>query len=258
MSAITNAAGASDVEVIQVLLSHATDVDLDGSREALNWAAARGRLDTAKLLIEHGFDVNAATEDCIVGRTPLIAACQSLYRDIDKTGATKLLVENGADVNARNKDGWTAAEMLLQDDSLREDTLFTAATGLKKRRRFRCDCDVPLDTLPLKRNKRLNGRTCKRGLRRHHMGPPAFAQPRSGGFKCLPIFLSSKPRRLSRQGRQPQHPDPLLVLVFFSPFALAAVEVSTFSRVPGDAQLAFETLETENHRERVVQKWGPF
>ena len=70
ISAITNAAGVGNVEVIRLLISHANDAKLDGSREALNWAASRGRVDAAKCLMEHGFDVNATKKGCIVGETP--------------------------------------------------------------------------------------------------------------------------------------------------------------------------------------------
>ena len=69
ITAITNAAGAGNTEVIRLLLSHADDAELDGSRDALNWAAAGGRIDTVRLLIEHGFSVNVIVKDCIVGET---------------------------------------------------------------------------------------------------------------------------------------------------------------------------------------------
>ena len=74
-SAITTAAGGNNFEVVQLLCSHANDTELGGSREALNWAASRGCIDTVRLLIERGFDVNAAIDECIVGETPLIAVC---------------------------------------------------------------------------------------------------------------------------------------------------------------------------------------
>ena len=122
ISAITNAAGVGNVEVIRLLISHANDAELDSSREALNWAAARGRIDTTRFLIEHGFDVNATMAKCIVGETPLIAVCQSKYPNPQRIAVAKLLIKNGADINARDKTGTTAAEMLLQGDLLQEDT----------------------------------------------------------------------------------------------------------------------------------------
>lgn len=123
-SAITNAAGVGNAEVVRLLISHANDAELDGSRDALNWAAARGRMNTAELLIEHGFDVNASTKDCIVGETPLLAACELKKVNPQRIAIAKLLMKNGADVNARNQDGKTAAELLVQNGSdglLRKD-----------------------------------------------------------------------------------------------------------------------------------------
>ena len=120
-SAITNAAGGDNFEVMQLLCSRANDTELDASREALNWAASNGRVDTVKLLIEYGFDVNAITEGCVIGETPLIAVCQSPDRNPHRIAVAKLLLEHGADVNARDKTGTIAAEMLLKDDELMED-----------------------------------------------------------------------------------------------------------------------------------------
>ena len=120
-SAITNAAGGDHFEVMQLLCSRANDTELAASREALNRAAAHGRLDTVKLLIEYGFDINAITEGCVIGETPLIAVCQTPDRNPHRSTVAKFLLEHGADVNARDKNGTTAAEMLLKDDEIMED-----------------------------------------------------------------------------------------------------------------------------------------
>ena len=120
-SAIINAAGNGNFEVMRLLISHANDVELDASREALNWAASWGCIETAKLLIEHGFDVNATTEECIVGETPLIAVCQSNYPNLQRIAVAKVLIKNGADVNARDKSGTPVAKMLRRGDLLQED-----------------------------------------------------------------------------------------------------------------------------------------
>ena len=57
-----------------------------------------------------------------MGRTLLIAVYQSTYLNPHRIRGAKLLLENGADVNARNSNGITAAEMLLRDEELREET----------------------------------------------------------------------------------------------------------------------------------------
>lgn len=121
-SAITNAAGGDNFEVVRLLCSHANDAELKASGEALNWAASGGRIDTVKLLLEYGFDVNATTEGCIIGKTPLVAVCQSTFPSPHRIAVAKLLLEKGADINARDKNGTSAAEMLLKDDELGEDT----------------------------------------------------------------------------------------------------------------------------------------
>ena len=123
-SAMMNAASVGNTKVVQLLISHANQAELDGSRDALNWAAARGRIDTVKLLIERGFDVNTRIKDCFVGETPLLVTCEFEKMNPQRTMIAKLLIKDGADVNARNQDGKTAAELLVQNDSkglIRED-----------------------------------------------------------------------------------------------------------------------------------------
>jgi ankyrin repeat protein len=125
ISAITNTASAGNIEVVRLLISHANDAEIDSSSDALNWAAARGRIDAVKLLIRRGFDVNARTKDCQVGETPLLAACESKKVTPQRMAVAKLLLKHGADVNARNQDGKTTTELLFQNNSnglLRKDT----------------------------------------------------------------------------------------------------------------------------------------
>ncbi|KAI4112929.1 MAG: hypothetical protein LQ338_008254 [Usnochroma carphineum] len=112
-SALTNAAGRGNIEVVRLLLSHATDAELASSREALHWAAAGGRRDVVKLLIEHGFDVNTTINDCMVGATPLLATCETEKPNPERLAVAKLLIDSRADVNALSRDGKTAAELLF-------------------------------------------------------------------------------------------------------------------------------------------------
>ena len=63
------------------------------------FAAREGDLESAKLLLDAGADVNQTTE---YGWTPLLTATNNRHY---KLGA--LLLDRGADVNIANKGGWT-------------------------------------------------------------------------------------------------------------------------------------------------------
>ena len=116
-SAITNAAGVGNIDVVRSLISHASNDELDKSRDALHWAAAGGCKDVVELLIEHGFDVNTTIKGCMVGETPLLATCEFRELTLERLAVTNLLIQKGADVNAHSQDGRTAAELLLHSDS---------------------------------------------------------------------------------------------------------------------------------------------
>ena len=65
---------------------------------ALHWAAGQGRLDVCTWLVEHGADVNLATQyGAQLGVTPLHCAAW-----MDRIDVARLLVEHGADVTARD------------------------------------------------------------------------------------------------------------------------------------------------------------
>ncbi|KAL9578773.1 MAG: hypothetical protein Q9212_005506 [Teloschistes hypoglaucus] len=102
-SAIVNAAGGGNAKVVQLLLSHATDADLASSREAMHWAAASGRIEVVKLLIDHGFNINEIVEDCYVGKTPLLATCPKT-RDSKTLVMASFLIEKGARISARDRE----------------------------------------------------------------------------------------------------------------------------------------------------------
>ncbi|KAL8725888.1 MAG: hypothetical protein Q9181_006248 [Wetmoreana brouardii] len=137
ISAITNAAGGGNTKVVRLLISHANDMDFRNSRDAMHWAAASGRIDVIKLLLEQNFDVNTRIECCDVGETPLLATCEIRKLNPERLAVAKLLIEKGADINARSQDGRTAAELLLQSDTsglLQGDTklqeLLAASEGI--------------------------------------------------------------------------------------------------------------------------------
>jgi ankyrin len=70
-----------------------------GGLTALVFAAREGDLDSAKLLVEAGADVNQTTE---YGWTPLLTATNNRHYQLGK-----YLLERGADVNRANKGNWT-------------------------------------------------------------------------------------------------------------------------------------------------------
>ncbi len=75
----------------------------------LHYAANRGYLDVAALLLKKGADINARDKD---GRTPLHEAMA--YRRYD---VARFLVENGADMSMKNKDGETPLiSIVFMDD----------------------------------------------------------------------------------------------------------------------------------------------
>jgi ankyrin repeat protein len=70
-----------------------------GGLTALVLAAREGDLESAKLLLDAGADVNQVTE---YGWTPLLTATNNRHYKL-----ARYLIERGADVNRANKGGWT-------------------------------------------------------------------------------------------------------------------------------------------------------
>ena len=70
----------------------------------LAWATMMGQTEAAKLLLQHGADVNGRNRD---GNTALHLAIF-----LGHAGSAELLLKNGADVTARNDDGATPIDML--------------------------------------------------------------------------------------------------------------------------------------------------
>ena len=70
-----------------------------GGLTALVFAAREGDLESAKLLLDAGADVNQTTE---YGWTPLLTATNNRHYKLGE-----YLIERGADVNIANKGGWT-------------------------------------------------------------------------------------------------------------------------------------------------------
>ncbi|MDE0450814.1 MAG: ankyrin repeat domain-containing protein [Gammaproteobacteria bacterium] len=94
VGAFVAAANNGDIDVARTML--AAEPRLAQAPRALFRAAAMGKTDIVRLLVEHGADVNAATvEDSSYVGTPLLAATEML-NDADTVA---LLLELGADPN---------------------------------------------------------------------------------------------------------------------------------------------------------------
>lgn len=101
-TALTAAAEAGDVDLVQKLLADGADVnshDGDGWT-ALMSATAAGHRQIVELLLSAGADVNAKTN---FGLTALMSAAGS-----GRTEVVELLVEKGADIKAKDNNTWTA------------------------------------------------------------------------------------------------------------------------------------------------------
>lgn len=78
------------------------EADVEFKIPPLNWAALTGDADAAKMLIDHGADLNSKTAD---GNTALFHAAF-----LGQVEVIKLLIEKGADLAKRNNKGETAVD----------------------------------------------------------------------------------------------------------------------------------------------------
>jgi ankyrin len=81
-----------------------------GEITALVYAARAGSIDTARVLLDAGADVNQTTR---YGWSPLLAATQNRNYQMGK-----FLIERGADVNRANKGGWTPLYLATDNRNL--------------------------------------------------------------------------------------------------------------------------------------------
>jgi cytohesin len=99
--------------VLELLVGHGADLhayDRNG-QTLLHAAAGRGMLATLDWLLAHGLPVDLPAQD---GRTPLMAAADSLGWKGDALLAMDYLLQRGADVNASDAQGDTALHRLAR------------------------------------------------------------------------------------------------------------------------------------------------
>ena len=100
------AAAEGKENLAKLLVEYGADVNaIDvGGDTALMWAANGGHLNVVEFLVEHGANVNtAATHYTNAGSTALIYASEKGHVNV-----VKYLIQHGANINAKNKDGDTA------------------------------------------------------------------------------------------------------------------------------------------------------
>ncbi|KAL8653416.1 MAG: hypothetical protein Q9210_002111 [Variospora velana] len=106
-SGIVTAANAGNKELLQLLLSHADDRDIQRSGRALHFAVGAGYAEISELLLDRGFDVNARAIDYGAGETPLLAALAVPGGAALSAQLVKMLLARGANVMLQDADGDT-------------------------------------------------------------------------------------------------------------------------------------------------------
>jgi ankyrin repeat protein len=103
------AAAEGNEDIAKLLLEHGANVnapDVDGNTALMN-AASFGYLNLVRLFVEHGANVNvAATVAGYTGYTALIYASERGH-----VNAVRYFIEHGANVNAKKKNGDTALSL---------------------------------------------------------------------------------------------------------------------------------------------------
>jgi ankyrin repeat protein len=107
LTPLLSLAGSGLTGSVAALLDAGAKVDEadDDGITVLSWAAISNRLNIARLLIQHGADVNHVDKK---GMTPLLYAASIDFGD---SAMVDLLLKSGARTTARTKEGLTALEL---------------------------------------------------------------------------------------------------------------------------------------------------
>ena len=102
---LAGAARDGNIKAIKQHIAKGADVnEVRFEMPPLTWAVTTGQIEAAKLLLQHGADINGRNRD---GNTALHLAVF-----LGRAETAKLLIKNGADVNTRNGDGATPTDLL--------------------------------------------------------------------------------------------------------------------------------------------------
>jgi ankyrin repeat protein len=116
---LLNAASDGDTLKLKKLIDQGADVNFNTPYEgvtALMYAAQNGHLETVRIILHHGAQVNAMPENQV---SALLSACMAGYVYIADT-----LILNGANVNTKNSDGVTPLMIAAAyNDSIMADML---------------------------------------------------------------------------------------------------------------------------------------
>jgi len=112
------AAIRNEAALVEVLLAHGASPSLhcimpdgDDLGIPLHFAARKGQLETAALLLSHGADVNAQDK---YGYTPLHEAVLGPYATA--LPMVKLLLDHGADIDGKSSQGNTPLDRVQNDE----------------------------------------------------------------------------------------------------------------------------------------------
>ena len=97
-------------DIVKLLLDHGAEINTatNNGWQAIHHAANKGHTDIVKLLLDHNAKVNATTNN---GWQAIHLAAEQGHTDI-----VKLLLDHGAEINAATNDGWQAIHLAAEQE----------------------------------------------------------------------------------------------------------------------------------------------